>query len=69
MCFSHWHKHWTVICSTQLGNTVQENSGHLLILVLDKAEYFKSKTTHLALPILKDGGLGVFFTADPEREN
>lgn len=61
--FSHRHEHGTVVCSTQLGDTVQENSGHLLVLVLYKAEYFKGKPAHLALPILEDGGLGVFFTA------
>ena len=69
MCYSHWHEQRTVICSTQLGDAVQENSGHLLVLVLYKTEYFKGKATHLALPILKDGGLRVFFTAGPGREN
>lgn len=43
---------------------MQEDGGHLLVLVLHKAEHFESEAAHLALPILKDGGLGVFFTAD-----
>lgn len=64
LCLSHWHEHWTVIGSTQLGDTVQEDSGHLLILVFHKAEHFKGKAAHLALPIFKNSGLGVFFTAD-----
>ncbi len=68
-CYSHWYEHRTVICSTQLGDTVQEDRGHLLVLVLYKAEYFKGKATHLAFPIFKDGGLGVFFTAGSGKEN
>lgn len=60
---SHWHEHWTVVCSTQLGHAVQEDGGHLLILVFYETEDLKGKAAHLALPVLKDGGLGVFLTA------
>lgn len=63
-CESHWHEHWTIVGATQLGDAVQKDGGHLLVLVLHKAEHFESKATHLALPVLKDGGLGIFFTAD-----
>lgn len=63
-CESHWHDHRTVVGATQLGDTVQKDGGHLLVLVLHKAEHFKSEAAHLALPVLKDGGLGIFFTAD-----
>lgn len=64
LCESHWHEHRTIIGPTQLGDTVQKDGGHLLVLVLHKAEHFERKAAHLALSILKDGGLGVFFTAD-----
>lgn len=67
LCYSHWHEHRTVVCSTQLGDTVQEDGGHPLVLVLYESEHFKGKATHLALPILKDGGLGVFFTAGSQQ--
>lgn len=66
---SHWHEHGTVVCSTQLGDTVQEDGGHLLVLVLDEAEHLESKAAHLALPIFKDRRLGVFLAASHrERE-
>lgn len=68
-CGSHRHEHWTVISPTQFGDTVQEDGGHLLVLVLHKAEYFKGKASHLALAIFKDGGLGVFVTTGSERDN
>lgn len=60
---SHWHEHGTVVRSTQLGDTVQEDGGHLLVLVLDEAEHFEGKAAHLALPVFKDCRLGVFLTA------
>lgn len=60
---SHRHEHRTIVGATQLGDAVQEDGGHLLVLVLHKAEHFESKAAHLALPVLEDGGLGVFFTA------
>lgn len=63
-CESHWHEHWTIIGATQLGDAVQKDGGHLLVLVLHKAEHFEREAAHLALPVLKDGGLGIFFTAD-----
>lgn len=69
VCQSYWHEHWTIICSTQLGDTVQEDSGHLLVLVLHKAEHFKGKAAHLALPIFKHGCLGIFFTAGSGKGN
>lgn len=48
---------------------MQEDGGHLLVLVLDEAEHFESKPAHLALPILKDRRLGVFLAASHrERE-
>lgn len=48
---------------------MQEDGGHLLVLVLDEAEHFESKAAHLALPIFKDRRLGVFLTASHrERE-
>lgn len=69
LCQAHRHEHRAVIRSAQLGDTVQEDSGHLLVLVLNKAEYFEGKAAHLALPVFKDGGLGIFFTAGSGREN
>lgn len=66
--WSHWNEHRTVICPTQLGNTVQEDGGHPLVLVLYKTKYFEGKPAHLTFPILKDCGLGVFFTADSEKK-
>lgn len=68
LCVTHWHEHGTVIRPTQLGDTVQEDGGHLLVFVLYKAEYFEGKAAHLALPILKDCGLRVFFTAGSGKE-
>ena len=67
LCWPHRHEHRTVICSTQLGDAVKEDGGHLLVLVLYKAEYFKGEAAHLALAIFKDGGLGIFFTAGSEE--
>lgn len=60
---SHRHEHGTIVGAAQLGDAVQEDGGHLLVLVLDKAEHFEGKAAHLALPVLEDGGLGVFFAA------
>lgn len=68
-CWSHWNEHGTIVGPTQLGNTVQEDGRHPLVLVLYETKYFKGKPAHLTLPILKDCGLGVFFTADSEKEN
>lgn len=57
------HKEGTVICSTELGNTVQEDSGHFLILVFHKSEHFKRKPAPLASAILNDSGLRILVTA------
>lgn len=56
------HQHCTVIHPTQLCNTVQEDSGHLLVFVFHKPENFEGEAAHLAFPILKNRGLWVFVT-------
>lgn len=69
MCWTkkcHRHKHGTVIWAAQLGHAVQEDSGHLLILVLDEAEHLKGETTHLTLSIFKHCRLWVFVTPSTE---
>lgn len=70
-CYSLEHpyrqEHGAVVGSAQLGHTVKEDGGHLLVLVLDKAEHLEGEPAHLALPVLKNRCLRVFITsAGPE---
>lgn len=67
--FSHRYEHRAVVGLTQLGDTVQEDGGHLLVLVLNKAEDFEGEASHLTLAILEDCGLWVFFTAGSRSEH
>lgn len=60
---TYWHKEGTVICSAQLRHTVQEDRGHLLVLVLHKAEHLEGKPPHLTLAILNYGCLRILVTA------
>lgn len=53
------HKYCTVICPTQLCDTMQKHSGHLLVLMFHKTKDFKRKTTHLTFPVLKNSGLWI----------
>lgn len=60
---TYWHKEGAVISSAELGNTVQEDSGHFLILVFHESEHFKGKAALLAPAVFNDGGLRIFVTA------
>lgn len=60
---TYWHKEGAVISSAELGNTVQEDGGHFLILVFHKSEHFKGKPALLASAIFNDGGLRIFVAA------
>lgn len=56
-----------VICSTQFGFAMQENSGHFLVFMFDEPEHFKGKSPHLTFAIFKNSCLWVFITALNEK--
>lgn len=57
------YEHWTVIGTTEFGDTVQENRWHFLVLVFDETEDLEREAPHLTLAILKHSCLWVFVTA------
>lgn len=60
---TYWHEEGAVISPAQLGDAVQEDRGHFLILVLHKAEHFEGEPALLAPAVFDDGGLRVLVTA------
>ena len=60
---TYWHEEGAVISSAELGNAVQEDSRHFLILVFHKSEHFKRKSAPLASAVFNDGSLRIFVTA------